>query len=102
MPIRPIICVIAIATLSGCAASEPQAPSAPVNTAAPFPLADSRIVGQPAPGAILVEIDAVRGIIPNVRGAAREWCGGAAQVSPVSSDLSALGINRETWMVRCQ
>lgn len=99
MLVRSIIGAIATASLSGCVTG---APSAPANALAPFPLANSRIVGQPAPGAILVETSAPRGFVPNVRGAARDWCGGAAQVSPLSSDVSTLGVNRQTWVIRCQ
>lgn len=88
--------------LSGCVTA--QSAAVPPNPDAPFPLANSVIVGQPQPGTLLVE---ERDIVVNratVRRAGREWCAGPATVSPIRIDRnnSRFGRIRATWLVRCQ
>jgi hypothetical protein len=85
--------------LMGCAVD--QSAAIPPDPDAPFPLANTTIVGQPQPGVLLIR---ERDIIVNrveVQRAARVWCDGPAQVSSISTDRSALGQIDALWLVRC-
>jgi hypothetical protein len=84
--------------LAACVAQ--QQPAAPVDPSAPFPLENSRIVGQPSPGAILVELP--RTVGASVPTAARTWCGGDAQASKITENVDVVVPTSETWLVRCR
>lgn len=86
--------------LAGCVAD--QSPAIPPDPSAPFPLSNSRIIGQPSPGAILVETTSPHSAGASVARAARTWCGGDAQVSPISENAGLLVPRTRTWLVRCR
>ncbi|MFO7920635.1 MAG: hypothetical protein R6U99_07445 [Nioella sp.] len=87
--------------LAACGADQGHAPL-PDDPSAPFPLANSTVVGQPAPGAILVETTRPQATKAGVQRAARTWCGGAAQVSPISENVGLIVPLSRTWLVRCR
>ena len=80
-----------------------QSVAIPPNPDAAFPLANTKIVGQPNPGTILV---LERDIIVNAaqtRKAAKEWCAGDASVTTIEQDKpSRLGRVSALWLIRCK
>jgi hypothetical protein len=90
---------LACVMLAACVSD--QSAAIPPDPAAPFPLAQSRILAQPSPGAIIVETRRAGTIRATVARAARHWCAGPAQTTLVSNDQDLVPERVQTWLIRC-